>query len=159
MSRTEFIRAWNRAFYPEGQYNNEVLDIEVALVFPGGKTSIIEVKGVTPKTRINEIARLYANSLADESAGQGGSGAVEAKSGPVQQESPEEAPSAAGEAEREVVANEHVGYRKNTYLVQHYRIGSADRFSIFKGDGSKVGPDTVTGRAILKKYREGFVTS
>lgn len=55
---------------------------------------------------------------------------------------------------KEVVANEHLTYRQNSYLVQHYRLDGVDRYNIFnEGTGKAISPSSVTGRSILKKYK------
>lgn len=148
MGKKEFIEAWNQAFFPDGELNNgATLDIEATITFAGGKVVQFSVKGITPRTRINELARLYADSLSDSAIPQEAAAEME-------KDMPDEALKAEPVAE-EVIANNHVEYRNNQYLVQHYRIGKIDHYNIIKNDGSKVGAETVTGRAILKRYREG----
>lgn len=135
--------------------NNATLDIEVTLAFPGG-TVQFGMKGVSPKIRINEIARAYADALPRE--------------GQIQEtpDTPQEAPAeslqqavqeAVQEQEREpvrkVIANEHIPYRNNSYLVQHYQLGGNDFYNIFnEAKVAPISPSSVTGRTILKLYRK-----
>ena len=68
MGRKEFVAAWNQVFFTEnGELNGTTLDIEVSLSFPGGRVKFA-LSGITPKTRVNELARRYADSLSEEAA-------------------------------------------------------------------------------------------
>ena len=163
MGKKEFIEAWNKAFFTEnGELNGATLDIEVALSFPGG-TVQFAVQGITPKTRINEIARTYADSLSEAAAVP----QAEPEALKVAPESlPESLQGDIREVEgqpqspvKEVVANEHIAYRQNSYLVQHYRLDGVDHYNIFnEGTGKVISPASVTGRSVLKKYREEEVS-
>ena len=164
MGRKEFIEAWNQAFFTEnGELNGATLDVEVAMAFPGG-TVRFAVQGVTPKTRINELARTYAGSLPEAAA-------IQPPEPEAQPDTPAETPEAppaslkemiqeAAEPPqsptKEVVANEHITYRQNRYLVQHYRLDGVDHYNIFnEGSGKVISASSVTGRSVLKEYREG----
>ena len=164
MGKKEFIEAWNKAFFTEnGELNGATLDIEVALSFPGG-TVQFAVQGITPKTRINEIARTYADSLPDVAASS--SQPVHETSKEAQEAPMEAKPGDSREEEektqnpvKEVVANEHIAYRQNSYLVQHYRLDGVDHYNVFnEGTGKAISPASVTGRSVLKKYREEEVS-
>lgn len=146
MGRKEFIEAWNKAFFTEkGELNNATLDIEIVISFPGG-TAQFGMRGLTPKTRINEIARAYADALPE-----GGVGQEETINENPQLDAP---PAPPARQIKDVVANEHISYRNNNYLVQHYRIDEVDFYNIFNQDKNKViSPRSVTSRAILKRYR------
>ena len=161
MGKKEFIEAWNKAFFTEnGELNGATLDIEVALSFPGG-TVQFAVQGITPKTRINEIARLYSSSLPDtavtpepELPQEPAEAPLEVMPGDIRKV--EEQPQ---NPVKEVVANEHIAYRQNSYLVQHYRLDGVDHYNVFnEGTGKAISPASVTGRSVLKKYREEEVS-
>lgn len=157
MGRKEFVAAWNQAFFTEnGELNNATLDIEVALSFPGGRVKFA-LSGVTPRTRVNELARRYADSLADGAVAPVVEEPVEEVVETAQEMLLEEAqPSQPQSPVKEVVANEHIAYRNNRYLVQHYRLDGVDQFNIFnEGTGKVISSGSVTGRGILKGYREG----
>lgn len=156
MSRQEFIELWNKAFFPnDGQYNNANLDIEITLIFPGG-TVQFEAKGIYLKTRINEIARLYANSLKEKAENFHLEQPVESATIIPEKEQLEATSIDNGtHHEREVIANEHIEYRGTPYLVQHYRIDGVDHYNLINEvSGASIGTSTVTGRTVLKKYRE-----
>ena len=138
MDRKEFVAAWNQAFFTDnGELNNATLDIEIALSFPGGRVKFV-LSSVPPRTRINELAKRYADSLTN--------GAVVPEEAQLPQpQSPV----------KEVVANEHITYRNNRYLVQHYRLDGVEHFNIFnEGTGKVIGAESVTGRGVLKGYKE-----
>ena len=162
MGRKEFVEAWNKAFFANGELNNATLDIEIAMSFPGG-TVRFAVQGITPKTRINELARTYADALPETAT-------AEQPAPEAQPEAPASLPETIQEeiqqAEeqphtptKEVVANEHITYRRNRYLVQHYRLDGVDHFNIFnEGTGKAISAESVTGRSVLKGYREEEVS-
>ena len=90
MGRKEFVAAWNQAFFTEnGELNGATLDIEIALSFPGGRVKFA-LSGITPKTRVNELARRYADSLTENSAGPVVEGQSEDVVGTVQEALPED---------------------------------------------------------------------
>lgn len=155
MGRKEFVAAWNQAFFTEnGELNGATLDVEVTLSFPGGRVKFA-LSGVTPRTRVNELARRYADSLLDGAVAPVVEGQPEEVVEMAREVLPEEAqPAQPQRPVKEVVANEHLTYRQNSYLVQHYRLDGIDRYNIFnEGTGKAISPSSVTGRSILKKYK------
>lgn len=145
----DFIAAWNGLFFPNGKYKEAFLTVQVTIELPTGEIATFNASHVTPKTNINELARSYvAQAQAPAENGVEDAALSHDKTG-VEEKSPKKK-----EVEDDVIANEHIKYRNNEYLVQHYIASGEEKFTIKNLlSNADIGTNTITGRGILKKYR------
>ena len=145
MNTNQFTEAWNKAFFPEGKYQEGHLEVEIKLILPAGEQVSFHARA-TPRTNINQLARAYSKS------------AVTIIGQPEAKEQKQEEVQTQEEKTHhdEVLAIEHILYRNNEYIVKHFKKDGAEQFAINNIlSNADIGVNTPVGKGVLKKFRNG----
>ncbi|MCB9300729.1 MAG: hypothetical protein H6566_08795 [Lewinellaceae bacterium] len=139
MTAEQFKAAYNAHFFPDGQLNPAATATITLTVTLNGQSFTLPELEATPHTRLHDIATWFAALPVDLHS---------------PEDSPHPQPSEPAPPKRTLEAIQHIDYRNTEYLLQHLREEGQDRFVIQnRKTGRFIGAGTVTGRSILKVYR------
>lgn len=143
MKTEQFKAAYNAHFFPDGQLGPAATATITLTITLNGQAFTLPELEAAPHTRIHDIAAWFA--------------ALPVDSYPAE-DAPQLQPSEPAPPKRTLEAIQHIQYRNTEYLLQHLREDGQDRFVIQnRKTGRFIGEGTVTGRSIVKVYREnGF---
>ena len=143
MTTEQFKAAYNAHFFPDGQLNPAATATITLTITLNGQSFTLPELEVTPNTCLHDIAVWFAALPADPHPAE---------------DAPHPQPSEPAPPKRTLEAIQHIQYRNTEYLLQHLREDGQDRFVIQnRKTGRFIGEGTVTGRGVVKVYREeGF---
>jgi hypothetical protein len=150
-NKNVFVQAWNNTFFPNGEYKEGKLEIAITLFLPSGEKASFHAS-VSPRTNINSLAKAYvdhSSAIIDKES--------IPESNPVNPVPNEEIPrqQEATEANKKLIAIEHLIYRNNEYIVTHLEVDGVEEYSIKNLHGANIATTTIAGKDIIKRYRNG----